>query len=120
MDSVSFDGLLFDNWCLLAQQNEAPSPPSMILPIAIIMLLFYVLILRPQQKKQQEARSMIDNLKEKDRVVTIGGIHGVVTNVQRDQEMITLRVDESTGAKIHVGTSAISRVVLDEDKKKSD
>ena len=48
--------------------------------------------------------------------MTIGGIHGIVTNVQRDQEMVTLRVDESTGAKLRVGTSAIARVVLDDEK----
>jgi len=106
-------------WTLLAQ-DAAPEPGSgsgsFLFPLAIIMLLFYLLILRPQKKKEQTMRSMIDNLKEKDRVVTIGGIHGIVTNVQRDQEMVTLRVDESTGAKIRVGTSAISRVVLDDEK----
>ena len=111
---------LLESWILLAQEADAPaSQPSMLMPIVIIMALFYFLILRPQQKKQQEARSMIDGLKEKDRVITIGGIHGVVTNVQRDQEMVTIRVDESTGAKIHVGMSAISRVVVDDDKKES-
>ncbi len=89
---------------------------NFLFPLAIIMLLFYLLILRPQKRKEQTMRSMIDNLKEKDRVVTIGGIHGIVTNVQRDQEMVTLRVDESTGAKIRVGTSAIARVVLDDEK----
>ena len=59
---------------------------------------------------------MVDNLKEKDRVVTIGGIHGVVTNVQREQSIVTVRIDESTGAKIRIGTSAIARVVDDSDK----
>jgi preprotein translocase subunit YajC len=49
-------------------------------------------------------------------VVTIGGIHGVVTNVQREAGMVTLRVDESTGTKLRVGTSAIARVIKDEDK----
>ncbi len=111
---------LLSTWTLLAQ-DAAPAPEgggstSFLLPMAVIMLLFYLLILRPQKKKEQTVRSMIDDLKEKDRVVTIGGIHGVVTNVQRDQDMVTIRVDESTGAKIHVGTSAISRVVVDEDK----
>ena len=88
----------------------------MLLPIIVIFFLFYFLILRPQKRKEQAMRTMIDNLKEKDRVVTIGGIHGVVTNVQRDQEMVTLRVDETSGAKIHVGTSAIARVVVDDEK----
>jgi preprotein translocase subunit YajC len=58
---------------------------------------------------------MVDALKEKDRVVTIGGIHGVVTNVQREAGVITLRVDESTGAKIRVNASAIAKVVTDEE-----
>ena len=104
-------------WTLLAQ-DAAPAEGgiSFMFPLAIIMLLFYMLILRPQKKKEKTMRSMVDNLKEKDRVVTIGGIHGIVTNVQRDQEMVTLRVDESTGAKIRVGTSAIARVVLDDEK----
>ncbi len=104
-------------WTLLAQDEAPPeSGLSFMFPLAIIMLLFYMLILRPQKKKEQTMRSMVDNLKEKDRVVTIGGIHGIVTNVQRDQEMVTLRVDESTGAKLRVGTSAIARVVLDDEK----
>jgi len=84
--------------------------------LAIIMLLFYFMILRPQRNKEQTFRSMIDNLKEKDRVVTIGGIHGVVTNVQRDVDLVTVRVDESSGTKIRVGSSAIVRVVTDDEK----
>jgi preprotein translocase subunit YajC len=64
-------------------------------------------------------RNLIANLKEKDRVVTIGGIHGVVTNVQRDREEVTIRVDESTGAKLRMSLSAIARVVVNEDKSDS-
>lgn len=86
------------------------------LPLAVIMVLFYFMILRPQKTKEQSFRSMIDNLKEKDRVVTVGGIHGVVTNVLRDRDEVSIRIDESTGTKIRVGTSAIARLVTDEDK----
>jgi preprotein translocase subunit YajC len=103
----------------LAQDADAAADgggTNFLLPMAVIMLLFYLLILRPQKNKDKAMRSMIDDLKEKDRVVTIGGIHGVVTNVQRDQDVVTIRIDESTGAKMRVGTSAIARVVVDEDK----
>lgn len=95
---------------------------SMMPALVVIMVLFYFLILRPQKSKEKSFRSMVDSLKEKDRVVTIGGIHGVVTNVQRDHDVVTIRIDESTGAKIRVGTSAIARVVTDDDKaeKKTD
>jgi preprotein translocase subunit YajC len=125
-------GSLFSSWILLAQEagkvaqeagkeaEQAPSGPNFLLPLIAIFFLFYFLILRPQKNKEQAMKSMIENLKEKDRVVTIGGIYGVVTNIQRDQEMITLRIDESTGAKIRVGASAIARVVVDDEAKKSE
>jgi preprotein translocase subunit YajC len=111
-------------WIVLAQ-DAAPKPPaadqppgfsSMLPALAVIMVLFYFLILRPQRTKDQQFRAMVENLKEKDRVVTIGGIHGVVTGVQRDAGMVTIRVDEATGAKIRVGASAIAKVMVDEEK----
>ena len=104
---------------LLAADDGAPTPSSwgMFPALIIIMGLFYFMILRPQKNKEQEFRKMVDDLKEKDRIVTIGGIHGVVTNVQRDRDEVTVRVDESTGTKLRIGTSAIARVVTDDDKK---
>ena len=81
------------------------------------MVLFYFMMIRPQKQKEQELRDMVRNLKENDRVVTIGGIHGVVTNVQRDAERVTIRVDESTGTKLRVNMSAIARVVTGEDQE---
>jgi preprotein translocase subunit YajC len=56
-------------------------------------------------------------LKENDRVVTVGGIYGVVTNVQRDAERVTIRVDESTGAKLRVNMSAIARVLTGDEQE---
>jgi len=111
--------LEFNLSLILLAEDTQPAPGglgSMMVPLIVIMVLFYFMILKPQKNKEQSFRSMVDNLKEKDRVVTIGGILGVVTNVQRDRDEVTLRVDESTGAKIRVGTSAISRVVTDDDK----
>jgi len=106
---------------LLLAQEETPAAPAfgsgMMIPMAIIMVLFYFMILRPQKNKEQSFRSMIDNLKEKDRIVTVGGIYGVVTNVLRDRDEVTVRIDESTGTKIRIGTSAIARLVTDDDKK---
>ncbi len=109
----------WSNWLLLAQDAKAADPATPGgLPFPVLMgmllLLGYFLLWRPEQKKRQESRSMLDNLKEKDRVVTIGGIHGVVTNVQRDSDLVTIRIDESTGTKIRLNTGAIARVVVDE------
>lgn len=105
-------------WYLLAQ-DAAPTPFELPFPvlIAIMIALFYFIMLRPQQTKDKEFKDMLSGLKEKDRVVTIGGIHGVVTNVQRDREEVTIRVDESTGAKLHVNKSAIAKLVTDDNDK---
>jgi preprotein translocase subunit YajC len=102
-----------------AADEASPSPfGNLLVPLSLIMVLFYFVILRPQKAKDQQFKSLLENLKETDRVVTIGGIHGVVTNVQRnpDGAIVTIRVDESTGAKIRVGASAIARVLTEEEK----
>ena len=79
--------------------------------IAGMILMGYFLFIRPMKQKEQEARNLVQSLKENDRVITIGGIHGVVTNVQREADRVTIRVDESTGAKLKLNLSAIARVV---------
>ena len=96
-------------------QNDPSAFMRMILPLVIIFGLFYFIMLRPQKKKEDEFRQLVANLKETDHVVTIGGIHGVVTNVQRDADRVTIRVDDSTGTKLRINTSAIARVITDDD-----
>src|SRR5690242_21703274 len=51
------------------------------LPLVLIFVVFYFLLIRPQQQKQKETRQMISALKRGDRVVTGGGIVGVVHRV---------------------------------------
>jgi preprotein translocase subunit YajC len=93
------------------QQGDPNAGIRMIVMVAGLILMGYFLFIRPMKQKEQEARNMVQNLKENDRVVTIGGIHGVVTNVQREAERVTIRVDETTGAKLKLNISAIARVV---------
>jgi preprotein translocase subunit YajC len=106
---------------LFAQaQPQAEDPYAFIRlmgPLVVIMVLFYFMLIRPQKRKEQELRQMVHNLKENDRVVTVGGIYGVVTNVQRDAERVTIRVDEGTGTKLRVNMSAIARVLTGEDQE---
>ncbi len=119
--ALSNFGIAGTNAFLLAQESapvakDAPGLSSMLPGLVCILFFFYFLILRPQKQKEQSTRNMVSNLKEKDRIVTIGGIHGVVTNVQRDREEVTIRVDEATGTKLRVGLSAIARVITEENK----
>jgi preprotein translocase subunit YajC len=119
--SPHVSSLLAEIW-LLAQGEAQPAPdPNGFLrfmgPMVIIMVLFYFMLIRPQKRKEQELREMVRNVKENDRVVTIGGIYGVVTNVQRDADRVTIRVDEATGAKLKINMSAIARVLTADEQE---
>ena len=81
--------------------------------MAIAVLFFFMMYL-PEKKKQRAHRGQLEQLKKNDRVVTIGGIYGTVTNVQRDSDEVTLKVDEATNTKLRVTFGAISRVISDE------
>jgi len=87
-----------------------------LVPMSIVMVLFYMMMIRPQKRKEQELKEQVNAVKENDRVVTIGGIYGVVTNVQRDAQRVTVRVDESTGTKLRLNMSAIARVLTAEEQ----
>ena len=89
---------------------------GMVLPIALIFVIFYVFIIRPQNKKQKETQKMIDALKKGDKVITIGGIHGVISSV-KDQTVI-VKVDDD--AKIEFTRSAIASVIVDKPAKEEE
>jgi preprotein translocase subunit YajC len=55
-------------------------------PLVLIFAVFYFLLIRPQQQKQKEMRSMLAALKRGDKVVTGGGILGVVQRVPMVQD----------------------------------
>jgi preprotein translocase subunit YajC len=85
--------------------------PASILPTLItfglVFLIFYFLIIRPQNKKQKETKAMLASLGKGDRVVTIGGIRGVIQSLKEDA--VVLKVDNNTS--LEFSKSAISNVL---------
>ena len=61
---------------------------AQLLPIFLIMAVFYVLLIRPQQKRQRQLQETISSLKTGDRVITTGGIIGVITMVRESTFLI--------------------------------
>ena len=86
----------------------------MLLPFVAVGLLFYFLMIRPQRKEQSRRELMLAAVKKNDRVLTAGGIYGVVTNVHREINEVTIRVDETTGTKMRVTLNSIATVLGDE------
>lgn len=119
---MSLDGLI--EAILLAQDGGGngggggigPGLPGMLPLFAILGLLFYFMVIAPERRRQREHQSLIDNLKKNDRVVTVGGIKGVVLNVNKDTKELTVRIDESTNTKIHCDVTAIARVETDDSE----
>ena len=102
---------------ILAQQAPAPAGDSNLqmwntfIWFGAIMVIMWLLMIRPQQKKQKETVARIAALKTGDRVVTMAGIHGVVTNV-KDGPTLILKVDDN--CKLTVDKSAIATVLSKE------
>ena len=61
---------------------------AQLLPIVLIIAVFYVLLIRPQQKRQRQLQETISSLKTGDRVITTGGIIGVITMVRETTFLI--------------------------------
>lgn len=55
---------------------------SGLIMIVAMIAIFYFLMIRPQQKKQKEIRKMREALKEGDRIITAGGIHGKIKGIK--------------------------------------
>lgn len=77
------------------------------LPLILIFVVFYFLLIRPQQKKLKEHKNMLGALRRGDRIVTNGGIIGLVTKVE-DRELI---VEIADGVRVHVARDMVANVV---------
>ena len=87
-------------------QSQA-NPILSFLPLILMFVVFYFLLIRPQQKRQKDHAEMAKNLKKGDKVVTSGGIIGMVHTLQDDY--LVLKVGDQD-MKIEVLRSAIQEV----------
>ncbi|MBO8163861.1 MAG: preprotein translocase subunit YajC [Brevibacillus sp.] len=78
-----------------------------LLPIIIMFVIFYFLLIRPQQKRNRERNAMLAALKKGDKVITIGGIHGTIQDL--DDSTVTLRIAHNVNVTFDRG--AVNSVV---------
>ena len=71
------------------------------------------MLIRPQRREQSRRQDMLAAVKKNDRIVTIGGVYGIVTNVNREADEVTIKVDEATNTKLRITLSSIGRVLGD-------
>ncbi|MBN1850609.1 MAG: preprotein translocase subunit YajC [Deltaproteobacteria bacterium] len=77
---------------------------SAFIPLILMFAIFYFLLIRPQQKKAKQHRQMISSLKKGDRVVSSGGLHGVITGIT--DEVVTMEIAPKVRVKVSRGSIA--------------
>lgn len=82
---------------------------GVIWPLLLMFAIFYFLLIRPQQKRQKQVREMQTNLQKGDKIVTIGGLHGIVDAL--DEDKIVLKAGD--GSRLTYDRQAIRDVNKD-------
>lgn len=92
------------NATILLQAQGEQNPASFWIMMGLLMVVFYFFMIRPQQKKAKDARKFRESLEKGSKVVTIGGLHGKVLEV--NDTTVLLEVDGSV--KLRFEKSAIA------------
>ena len=90
---------------LLLQAATSGGIMQLVFPVAIGLVLYFFMI-RPQQRKTSEAKAFRESLVKGTRVVTIGGLHGLLVEV--GPETVLLEVER--GQRLRFDRSAVARV----------
>ena len=89
-----------------------------LLPFILIFIIFYFLLIRPQQKRVKQHKLMVESLKRGNKVLTAGGILGVVTKAMDGSE--TVSVEIASGVTVELARQMISEVRGDQKVKPED
>ena len=102
-----------------APPGNGGSPLGSLFPIQILVIFaafWYFFVYLPTKRERTRQATMWASIKKNDRVRTSSGIYGVVTNVSKESNPpeVTLRIDETTNAKLRVTLASVAQVLGDE------
>jgi preprotein translocase subunit YajC len=104
-NSNTFEALkTYNMYSILAQAQQGQSSWFQFVFFGAIIVVFYFFMIRPQQKKAKDQKKFSEEIKRGDAVVTIGGAHGTVAELEGD----TFILEVERGARIRFNKSAIS------------
>ena len=88
--------------------SEKPNFLLQSIPLVVLIFFFYFVIIRPQQKKSKETTKMINEMKIGSKVLTSGGIYGIVTDFENSSDLVKIEI--SKNVRIVVSKSSIISV----------
>ncbi|MBR4562507.1 MAG: preprotein translocase subunit YajC [Bacteroidales bacterium] len=86
-----------------AQEPTGMQKYSSLIFILLLVVVFWLFFIRPQSKRAKEEQKFRDGLQKGDKVVTIGGFHGKITEVKETTVMISL----APGMEVEVEKTAL-------------
>ncbi len=93
------------NTLLMSPAQGGNSNPIMsFLPLILIAVVFYFFMIRPQTKRMKDQKNFIENLKKGDKIVTVGGIHGRIAEINDD----TFLMEIEGGVKMKIDRVSVS------------
>ncbi len=81
------------NILLDEQVQQGGNPFSMIIMLVLMGVVFYFFMIKPQQKRQKELAEFRDKIQKGDKVMTVGGIHGVVADITETTIILSVAQD---------------------------
>ena len=100
--------LISEAWAQGAGAGGSSDFLVQLFPLVLIFIVFYFLLIRPQQSKMKQQREMLAGVKRGDRVVTGGGIIGLVTKVIGDNE---LQIELAEGVRVRIIKGTITDII---------
>jgi len=86
------------------------------IPLILIFVIFYFFLIRPQQKKAKEHKTMVENLKRGDKIITSGGIVGRVERII-DNEKVEVEIADNVKVEVFRSTGVQALLTTQEVKK---
>jgi len=93
-----------------ASTTTSSNPAGLIVPLVLMGGLFYFLLIRPQQRRSRQQKELANDLEIGDEVLTLGGMYGVVKDV--DDESVTVEI--SPGTSVRMIKQAIARKLTED------
>ena len=84
-------------------------------PLIVIFVIFYFLLIRPQQKRAKEHTALLNALKKDDKIITNGGLYGVITAVRGE----VLEVKIAEGVKVEISRQGVATVITAKAEEKA-
>ena len=89
---------------------------AQLIPLILIFVIFYFFLIRPQQKKVKEHKLMVENLKRGDKVITSGGIVGIVERII-DGDKAEISITDNVKVEV-IKSTGIQALINNTDQKK--